>query len=156
MRFFFPTCVYKRAPLIFMRFRGFWREKWRKNTPSDEPCWWKTLATRQNSKFANRTPILRGIEYFVFAHVLKAHKFWVFCPNLAIFRWPKTVKRHIYTSRHIIWAYNQVYMTVGSKVLARKRNRWRTDRRTSQDGHPNTIDPRLWDWRLKSKWVDNN
>ena len=64
-----------------------------------------------NTKGSNRPPILRDIEYFVYAHVLKNHNFWVFCPNSAILRWPNltdTVKRRIYTSRPIIWACNPI------------------------------------------------
>ena len=47
------------------------------------------------------------------------------------------VKRHIYGPRPFIWTYNQVSMTFHSKLLARTRKRWQTDRQTDgrTDGH---------------------
>ena len=64
-------------------------------------------------------------------------------PNLA-----ESVKRHIYTPRPFIWAYNQVSMAFRSKVIARTRKRWQTDGQT--DGHPNSIlvGPQLLGWGL--------
>ena len=67
--------------------------------------------------------------------------FLVILANFGAFWWPllaETVKRHINTSRPFIWAFNQIYITLRSKVLARTRKRWQTD------GHPNSIGPQLW------------
>ena len=85
--------------------------------------------------------------------------FWAILANLTtsggVFL-TEMVKRHIYGPRPFIWAYNQVSMTFRSKVLARTRKRWQTDRQTDRrtdgqtDGHPNSIGPQLWGWGLKS------
>ena len=71
------------------------------------------------------------------------------------------VKRHIYGPRPLIWAYNQVSMsmTFRLKVLARTGKWWPTDSRTDEqtDGHPNSIGPQLWGWGLKLNklWLVN-
>ena len=75
--------------------------------------------------------------------------FWAILTNLPTSGWvvlTEMVKRHIYGPRPFIWAYNQISMTIRSKVLARTRKRWQTDGQT--DGHPNSIGPQLLGWGL--------
>ena len=85
-------------------------------------------------------PIRSGIEYFVYARVLKNHNFWpkigqipvanlaesfkrhIYTTNFHLslrLNSSETVKRHIYKLRHFVRAYNHVTMTFHSKVPAR-------------------------------------
>ena len=69
----------------------------------------------------------RGIDYLGYVHVLENNNVWTFLPILTNFRWlnlAETHKRHIYTPRPFIWAYNQVSMTFHSKVVARTSTRF--------------------------------
>ena len=70
----------------------------------------------------HRPPIRRGIDYLVYAHVIENHNCFTILAISVNFRWPnlaQSVKRHIYTPRPFIGAYNQVSTTLRSKILAR-------------------------------------
>ena len=72
--------------------------------------------------------------------------FWAILPNLTTSGrvvLTQMVKRHIYRPRPFIWAHNQVFMTFRSKVLARTRKRWQTDRRTDGQTDGRTDTPTL-------------
>ena len=107
------------------------------------------------------------------AQVMKNRQLWLFWPiwqlPVGCF-WPKWSKD---TSTDLAWialsvadirkglfrattdqdffigAFNEVSMTLRSKVLARTKKVWRTDRQT--DGHPKPIGPNLLGWCLKTR-----
>ena len=139
--FFFVDLKY-----ILYENRYFW-PIWQLPVGCFWPKWSKGASTDQNLSFEPITKSLRPSVQRFSPYKPRSWKplFWANLPNLTTscrMDLTEMVKRRIYGPKPFIWAYNQVSMTFHSKVVARTRKRWQTDRQT--DGQTDGRTPQLY------------